>query len=83
MQINTWPRQGGTAKRQTPLPEEMYYVETLVEPGNWYVTVLQDGKQIALIHKTFSADGKTMRQTITSIDAEGETIMQLRVFDRD
>jgi hypothetical protein len=80
----TWPRLGGIVERLSPapLPEDMSYVETVIEPGNWYVTVLQNGKQITVIHKTFSKDGRTMRQTITSTNAQSQTSEQLLVFDK-
>jgi hypothetical protein len=78
----TWPHQGGIINRQPPLSEEMSYVETLIELGHWYVTVLQNGKQVILIHKTFSKDGRTMRQTLTGTDPQGKPFEQILVFDR-
>jgi len=80
----TWPRHGGMVKRHlpAPLPREMSYVETLIEAGDWYVTVLQDGRQIAVIHKTFSKDGNTMIQTFWNVDENGKTTEQLLVFDK-
>jgi hypothetical protein len=78
----TWPRQGGTARRQPQLSEGMFYVETLIEPGHWYVTVMQNGKQIGIIHKTISNDGKTMRQTLKGVDPQGKPFEQLQVFHK-
>jgi hypothetical protein len=79
----TWPRQGGLVRRlDAPLPAETIYVETVAEPGNWYVTILQKGKQVRLIHKIFSKDGKTMTQTLTGADAQGKPFEQVQVFDR-
>jgi hypothetical protein len=78
----TWPQQGGTVDIMQGGNEETSYIETLVEPGNWYVTVLQNGKQIGVIHKTFSKDGKKMRQTYTSTDAQGNPFERLSLYDR-
>jgi len=78
----TWPQQGGTVDILQGGDEETSYVETLVEAGNWYVTVLQNGKQIGVIHKTFSKDGKRMRQTYTSTDAQGNPFERLSLYDR-
>lgn len=76
----TWPRQGGVVKCQPPLPEEMSYIETVIEPGNWYVTVMRDGKQVGMIHKVISKDGKTMTQTTKSTDAQGK--LYENVYDK-
>jgi hypothetical protein len=78
----TWPQQGGTVNILQGGNEETSYVETLIEPGNWYVTVLQNGKQIGVIHKTFSKDGKRMRQTYRSTDAQGNPFERLSLYDR-
>ncbi len=60
----TWPKQGGTVKAPAgQLPKGRSYVEILVAPGEWYVAVLDNGKQTAFIHKTISKDRKTMTQT--------------------
>ncbi len=58
------------------------YVQTLIEPGNWYRTALRDEKQVSFIHKTFSKDGKTMRQTHKGSDAQGRPYEDLRVYDK-
>ncbi len=80
----TWPRIGGTAERLSPepLPKEIAYIELLVDPGYWFVTILQNGKQNSLMQKTISKDGKTMRIRIKSLDAQGNVVEELNVFDR-
>ena len=80
----TWPRQGGMVKRlyPSPLPADRAYVQTVVEPGNWYVTVLQNGKQGGVRHKTFSKDGKIMTQIYKEMDAQGKPFVEVLVFDR-
>ena len=78
----TWPVQGGMAKREPVLPEGLAYVETLVAPGDWYVTVLQNGVQVFIIHKTFSDDGKTMYQTRKGVNDQGERLEAEVVYTR-
>jgi hypothetical protein len=78
----TWPQQGGTVDILQGGDEETSYVETLIEPGNWYVTVLQNGKQTGIIHKTFSKDGKRMQQTYRSTDEQGNPFERLSLYDR-
>jgi hypothetical protein len=79
----TWPQQGGTVDILQGSDEKTSYIETLIEPGNWYVTVLQNGKQTGVIHKTFSEDGKRMRQTYRGTDAQGNPFERLSVYDRE
>jgi hypothetical protein len=79
----TWPVQGGTVDILQGGDEKTSYIETLIEPGNWYVTVLQNGKQTGVIHKTFSEDGKRMRQTYRGTDAQGNPFERLSVYDRE
>jgi hypothetical protein len=80
--ISTWARQGGITKHQPPEPAEMSVFETLIAPGDWIVTSLQNGKQIRVMHKVISKDGKQMTQTITGTDAQGKPFVQVQVFDR-
>jgi hypothetical protein len=77
------PAQGGAAKTLQGGPEQATaFVETLIEPGNWYVTAMQNGKQVSWAHKTISKDGKTMTQTWKNMDAQGKPIVDIEVFDR-
>jgi hypothetical protein len=77
-----WPRQGGTAKVLEGGLEGVAYTEIFIAPGDWYVAVLRDGKQAAVMHKTVSGDGRTLHYTIKGADQEGNPFEQLEVFDR-
>ena len=77
----TFPRQGGVGKRLYPPPNDNLYVDTLVEPGNWYLTVLVKGVQATVVHKTISKDGKTMTQTLMGLDAQDKPV-EFMVFER-
>jgi hypothetical protein len=79
----TYPKQGGIAKLLQPsVPETISYVATLIEPGNWYITFMMNGIQIRLLHRIVRKDGKTMRTTITGIDANGKPFEAIYVADR-
>lgn len=79
----TWPVEGGLANIiEGQANPKRSYVETLLEPGNWYVTVLDDGKQTGVMHKIFSRDGKIMTQTSTSVDEEGKKVNIVRVYEK-
>ncbi len=78
-----WPQQGGDVKvlqyPDTPGPSS---VAMLIEPGNWYVTYMRDGIQVAIGQKTVSQDGKTMRCTLKGIDPQRKSFERIEVFDR-
>ena len=76
----TWPRQGGIVK--APENYTTSYVVTLIAPGDWYLTVLLDGKQIGQRHKVISKDGKTMRQTFKGMDLKGKPYDGLHVLEK-
>ncbi|MBN2242308.1 MAG: hypothetical protein JW793_06420 [Acidobacteria bacterium] len=79
-----WPAQGGTAERlePSPLPEGASYIELLADPGSWYVTIMQNGKQSSLMEKTISKDGKTMHLRLKTSDAQGNPLEELHVFKK-
>ena len=78
----TWPRQGGIASMPASVPRERMYVETLIEPGNWYVTIMENGVQVATYHKVVSTDGKKLRQTLKLISPEGKHLERIDVMDK-
>ena len=79
----SWPKEGGVAKRiDEKLPENMLYVEIVVEPGHWYVAIMQDGRKMAMYHKMVSKDGKTLTQTLIGADTEGNPLDIMMIFDR-
>ena len=80
----SWPRQGSIARilENVPSMEGISIIETLIAPGEWYVTFLKDGKQLLAVHKVVSKDGKTMNLTYIGADAQGNCFDQIDVYDR-
>jgi hypothetical protein len=76
-----WPRQGGMVTILEDVPG-FTYIETLIGPGEWYVTTLQNGKQVSIRHKVVSRDGRTKQETITVTDAQGRRFEQIELFER-
>jgi hypothetical protein len=71
-----WPAGGGVVQDpRGSLPKGVTAVETLLEPGDWYVTFLMDGKLI-------SRDRQTMRQTLKGVDPQGRYVEQIQVLNR-
>ena len=81
MSVFTYPIQGGIVEVKNG-DTSRSYVQTRIAPGEWYVTVLEDGKQIRTRHKKISKDGKTMRQTYRGLYYEGKPFELLQVFDK-
>jgi hypothetical protein len=79
-----WPKEGGIAERTSPapLPEGISYIELLLDPGHWYVTILQNGKQNIVMHKVIAKDGKTMRIAVRSMHAQGKPVEQIQIFEK-
>jgi hypothetical protein len=78
-----WPAGGGAVKDPDgSLPKGQTLVETLLGPGEWYVTYLMNGKQVLTMHKVISQDGQTMRQTIQGVDSQGRAGEQIQVLHR-
>lgn len=78
-----WPKEGGVVKfLSTALPEEMLYIEVLVEPGHWFASITRDKKQIGLYHKVVSRDKKTMMQVYTGLDNNGKPLTIKKVLER-
>jgi hypothetical protein len=58
------------------------YFETLIGPGDWYVSGIRDGKQVSTRHKIVSKDGRTTRQTLKGVTPDGMPFEQLEIYDR-
>ena len=84
--VVTWPKQGGIAvstwESSSQSTEGNWLVQTLVAPGEWYVTYIENHKQIGFVHKVVSSDGKTMTQTMKFINDQGGLTEQVRVYER-
>jgi hypothetical protein len=78
----TRPRQGGVVKFLTGGSEGEQSFDTVVEPGNWYHTSLQNGKQVEVIHGIVSKEGKTMQQITKGTDAKGKPYEGIEVYDK-
>jgi len=76
------PAQGGVNKRLRGDNGGAMEVETLIAPGEWCMTRLKDGKQIASLHKLISKDGKTMTQRAAGKDAQGKPYQDILVYDK-
>jgi hypothetical protein len=77
------PKQGGVVKGIEPAPTQgRSLIHTVIAPGDFYSTVIQDGKQIAVWHWVVSKDLKTMHVTIKGTDAQGKSYEREALFNR-
>jgi len=81
--VLAWPAVGGLVQDpRSSLGKGVTAVETLLNPGEWYVTFLMDGKQVMTMHKVISRDKKIMRQTLKGVDPQGRYVEQIQVLYR-
>jgi hypothetical protein len=77
----TWPQKGGVLKSSAPAKGESSVV-TMIAPGEWYTTTMQNGKQNELLHSFISKDGKTMNVQVKGMDDQGKPFETLSVYDK-
>jgi hypothetical protein len=78
-----FPINGGIPKDIQPAPAEgESYVETMLEPGNRFLTTLKNGRQTEVQHLIISKDGKTMSITARGTDAKGKPFENVSVYDK-
>ncbi len=81
----TVPKQGGIWKyQQGGSGGETTTIRTVIslDPGEWYDTDLQNGKQVQVRYVVVSKDGKMMRQTAKGMDAQGKPYEEIIIYDR-
>jgi len=79
----TVPLQGGFVKYQQGGPATgSSYIETRIDAGEVYWTLLQNGKQTSVSHFVVSQDGKTLFGTTKGTDAKGKPFEALEVWEK-
>ena len=79
----TWPASGGAVQDPAgALGKGKSAIETMLRPGDWLVTFLENGKQWSTMRKVISPDGRTMTQTAKFVDPDGRTLTQIQVLRR-
>jgi hypothetical protein len=76
------PKKGGAFQLPKGFSAQATAVETLVDPGDMYITYLQNGKQVEVDHWVVNKDGKTVECTIRGTDAEGNPWEGQAFYDR-
>ena len=69
---------GGKVTRQPPPPEGTSFLDTVINHGEWYVTVLENDKQVGVYHWVVSKDGKTISETSEGTNSDG----RIAVYDK-
>jgi len=79
----TWPASGGAVQDPAgALGKGKSAIETMLGPGDWLVTFLENGKQWSTMRKVISPDGRTMTQTAKFVDPDGRALTQIQVLLR-
>jgi hypothetical protein len=80
--LQTFPAQGGVVKVLRGDRQGRFEIETLIAPGEWCMSSLQDGKQQVIRHKIVSKDGREMRTIIKGVDLQGKAIEVSLMYER-
>jgi hypothetical protein len=75
-----WPTAGGLIEEDAAAGHSS--IATVIAPDDIYVTSLVNGKQTAAMHKAVSADGKTMTQTVITVDPQGTQVEATMIWAR-
>jgi hypothetical protein len=78
----TYPKNGGAVTFQEGATTGVSLVATMIAPGNVYVTFLQNGKQVEVIHAVVSKDGKANSWTTKGTDEKGKPYEALELWDK-
>jgi len=80
---HTVPISGGAVKYEQGGPGEgISLVQTVIDPYNSFITILQNGKQVQIIQAVISKDGKTSRWTTKGTNAQGKPVEGIQVFEK-
>jgi len=80
-QTYTYPQTGGILQ-SAALSKDIMAIVTVIGPGEFYETAIQDGKQVMWQHGLVSKDGRTLTETQQRVDAEGKRIEILKVWEK-
>jgi hypothetical protein len=78
----TAPKEGGVMKFQQGGTEGTSAILTVIDPGDWCITVLQNDRQITTYHVVVGKDGKTAREVMKANDAQGKPYEQIQIYER-
>jgi len=77
----THPQKGGLVA-DSSTPKGQMAVATVICPSEIYETVLQNGRQVEVLHVVVSKDGKTLTVTDKGTDAKGKSFESISIFDK-
>jgi hypothetical protein len=79
----TVPKSGGIQTYQQGGPANgVSIISAVIDPNTMYNIYLRNGKQVSLMHVTFSRDFKTLTIDGKSTDAQGKPVEYVGVYDR-
>ena len=78
-----FPRQGGSVKNQQgTASEDISSILTVIDPYNFYLTILAHGKQVMFYNSTISKDGKRKQDRYKATDEAGKIHEGVEISDR-
>ena len=82
LEVFVFPAQGGAADVLKEQIAGRSYIETKINPNEWLATCLEGGKQLYVLRKLISKDGRTLIKTPGSTDEQGNSPDLYLVLER-
>ncbi len=82
LEVFVFPAQGGAADVLKGEIAGRSYIETRINPNEWYATCLEKGKQLWVMHKVISKDGKALAKTSRTVNDQGDSLIYYLVLEK-
>ena len=76
------PVAGGPAKYDSPLPAGMTVTSKRLDQRTVEMVTMRDGKEVSTQRSTVSADGKTLRAATKGLNAQGQMVESVAVWEK-
>lgn len=76
------PIAGGPVKYDSPLPAGMTVTSKRLDQRTYEMVTMRDGKEVSTQRNTVSTDGRTLRAAGKGVDAQGQPVESLFVWEK-
>ena len=77
------PKEGGIVKcLSRELEEGLQYIAVFPDSNHLIISIMKDGRQVAMYDKIISKDGRELTQKLTGRDREGKNLNVVKVYEK-